>query len=117
MHAGKYDAPYFGASRRVAPAGMGSTIAGGEWQHLVYFDGVPSAVALIFSRPVSGLMRYATGRQSRSLQQDIPSGERSPGVPIVRDRGHGGCRWRDDHREQNERRPHFLSLQGASAKI
>jgi hypothetical protein len=27
---------------------------------------------------VPGLMRYATGRQSRSLQQDMPSGERSP---------------------------------------
>jgi hypothetical protein len=23
-------------------------------------------------------MRYATGRQSRSFQQDVPSGERSP---------------------------------------
>ena len=43
-----------------------------------YLTGCQAPFALISSRPVSGLMRYATGRQSRSLQQDMPSAERSP---------------------------------------
>src|SRR5918995_1817813 len=45
---------------------------------LSYSTGCQAPFTLISSRPVSGLMRYATGRQSRSLQQDMPSGERSP---------------------------------------